>query len=509
MKTGAVFFELMSTCKNEIADIRPMNRKTNIIIGALAVVFGIYVVLRAWLIPVTVDESSTAISHVPRAFFDTLFFKSDANPNNHILNTLLIKGLTGVFGWHPMVFRLPVLFGALAYAWAGSLLCRQISKSSWVQVFTFAVLLGQPYCLEFFSVARGYGLGMGLMMVSIWQSWKFINQGHQAKHLALAATFAGFAVYANFTLLLFYVPIIGLTFLSAKQSSTSFSTFWQKTWPAVSILSVFTALLYTPLSRLSKHSELKNWNKLESLFNSAEKSMRTAIHKSPFLENDGAHILAWLGVLFTVGIIYVTLNRWVEKNRNLAADPRIFLVALLAGALVTNVVQVEITHTPYLEPRLALFYWPLFALALGVAASWLQERSNTWAWGMMAPILALSIINLGRCVNLRESFEWWHDQDTYLVFDYLKKAKEAEGRQTPYTLDATWLLLNSLMYHVEKDPRGFNQVAQLAPWHSDRPPAYEYEYFYAMSPETAQPILDRYEIVLRSPHSCMVLLRRK
>jgi len=66
-----------------------------------------------------------------------------------------------------------------------------------------------------------------------------------------------------------------------------------------------------------------------------------------------------------------------------------------------------------------------------------------------------------------------------------------------------------LMYHVEKDPRGFNQVAQLAPWHSDRPPAYEYEYFYAMSPETAQPILDRYEIVLRSPHSCMVLLRRK
>ena len=486
-----------------------MNRKTNFIMGALAVGFGLYVVIRAWLIPVTVDESSTAITHVPRAVFDTLFFKSDANPNNHILNTLLIKAFTGMWCWHPMVFRLPVLLGALAYAWAGGLICRQISKSPWVQVFAFALLLGQPYFLEFFSVARGYGLGIGLMMCSIWQSWQFINQGCSARRFAYAAVFAGFAVYANFTLLLYFIPFIGLSLYSARQSSSSYAIFWQKTWPGLSILGIFTAFLYTPLSRLGKHSELQNWNPLHTLFSSAEKSMRTAIRKSPYLENDVAHILTWLSVIFVVGIILVALFRWIEKNRNFAADPRIFLMALLAGALLTNVVQVEFTHTPYLEPRLALFYWPLFALSMGVCASWLQERSNTWAWAFMTPILALSIINTGRYANLRESFEWWHDQDTYLVFDYIKKAKEAEGRQTPYTLDATWLLLNSLMYHVEKDPRGFNQLVQLAPWHSDRPPAYDYEYFYAMSPESAQPIMDKYEIVLRSPRSCMVLLKRK
>ncbi len=486
-----------------------MTRKTNIILVAMAIAFGLYVLARAWLIPVTVDESSTAISHVPRGVFDTLFFRSDANPNNHILNTLLIKAFTSVWGWYPIVFRLPVLLGAVAYAWAGVMLCRQVSQSTLVQVFTFAMLLGQPYCLEFFSLARGYGLGMGLMMFAIWQSWQFITHGHHARNFAAAATFAGFAVYANFTLLLFFVPVVGLNLYSAKQASSSFSAFWEKTRAALAILGGFIALLYTPLSRLSKHSEIKNWNQVETLFASAEKSMRTAIHKNPYLENDGAHILAWLGVIFTVGVILFALCRWIEKNRNLASDPRIFLVALLAGALLTNVVQVEFTHTPYLEPRLALFYWPLFALSLGVAASWLQEHSNKWAWGFMAPLLALSIVNTARCANLRESFEWWHDQDTYLVFDYLKKTKEAEGKQTPYSLDATWLLLNSFMYHVERDPRGFDQLAQLAPWHADQPPSSEYEFFYALSPEIAQPIMDRYEIVMRSPHSCMVLLRRK
>jgi hypothetical protein len=203
------------------------------------------------------------------------------------------------------------------------------------------------------------------------------------------------------------------------------------------------------------------------------------------------------------------VNRWLAQNKNWSVDPRLMLVGFLAGALFTNVLQVEFTHTPYLEPRLALFYWPLFALSLGVAASWLQDRSNKWAWGFMAPMFVLAIINLGRCVNLRESAEWWHDQDTYLVLDYLKKTQESEGRQTPYTLDATWLLVNSFMYHVEKDPRGYNKVVQLAPWHPDRPPTDEYEFFYAISPDAAQPIMDRYDIVMRSPHSCMVLLRKK
>lgn len=486
-----------------------MNRKSDVALGLLALAFLLYVILRAYLIPVTVDESSTAISHVPRAVWDTLLFKSDANPNNHILNTLLIKAFTGIWGWHPIVFRLPVLLGAIAYAGAGILISRQISTSPWVQVFTFAMLLGQPYCLEFFSVARGYGLGMGLMLCSIWQSWLFITKGHQARHLAIAATFAGFAVFANFTLLLYFLPFVGLTLLSAKQASGNFSILWHKTWPALTILGFFTAMLYTPLSRLSKHSELKNWNKLDTLFSSAEKSMRTAIHKSPYLENDGAHILAWLGVIFTVGIILVALYRWVEQKQLFKTDPRMGLIALLAGALLTNVVQVEITHTPYLEPRLALFYWPLFALALGVTASWLQDHAQKWAWGFMVPMLALSIVNMGRCANIRESFEWWHDQDTYLVLDYIKKTQQAEGRQTPFTLDATWLLLNSMMYHVEKDPRGYDKVVKLAEWHSDKPPSDEFEFFYAMSPETAQPILDRYEIVQRAPNSCMVLLRRK
>ncbi|MFN0174637.1 MAG: hypothetical protein ACKVU0_08335 [Saprospiraceae bacterium] len=485
-----------------------MNRKTNLIFGGLSVAFGIYVIIRAWLIPVTLDECTTAIMHVPRSAMDTLFFIHEAYPNNHILNTLLIKGITGIFGWHPFVIRIPALIGAGIYVWASVLLCRQISAQLWVRVFAFTMLLGQPFLLEFFSLARGYALGLGLMLAAIWQGWRFLNESRW-ESLLPAVIFAGLAIYANFTQTIFFVPFVGLLFFCGWQASGSIKSFWQKSKAAIIAVGVFAALLFSPLKKLAHHSELVNWQSLGSFFDSFQLSSRAAIYNNTYLGRETDVWLTWLATIFTLGIIAVAIWRSALIQGRFSADPRLFFVALFAGVMATNVIQVQLTHTPYLQPRLALLYWPLFTLSLGTAAAWLWERANRWAWVFMVPLFTLMLINMVQNANLRKTSEWWHDEYTYLIFDYLKKSQESEGRTEPFSLDCHWLLQNSLIYHIERDPRGFNLAAKLAPWHDVRPATREYEFYYALNQEDANPILDAYEVVLRVPKNSMMLLRKK
>lgn len=345
-----------------------MNQKIeNWVMGGIAAVFCLYILLRAWLLPITVDESATAINHVPRLVFDPLTYQREANPNNHILNTILIKIFTGIFGWHQFVVRLPVLIGGFLYAWASVHLARRMSDQSWVRLFALVMLFGNPYLLEFFSLARGYGLAAGLMTCALWQAWRYLESDDR-KAVRLAFLFAGLSVYANFTLLIFFAPFVLLMLFAAWQSNPSLAVFWRQTKPSLITLGVFVALWITPLKRLSKDSELVNWNALGTFFESVQRLVRATIHANAYLGSDSDLILSWLVFLGAVMTGGVALWRWWQQGFRFSRDPRVFMVLILLGATIANIAQVYLTKTPYLQSRLALFYWPLFALSLGSAA---------------------------------------------------------------------------------------------------------------------------------------------
>jgi hypothetical protein len=487
-----------------------MNRNTETLLYAvLAAALGAYTLLRAWLLPVTVDESTTVFNHVPRIVVDTLTFHSEANPNNHILNTLAIKILTGTFGWHPVVVRLPVLMGAGLYFWAAVQLSRRMSEAVGVRFFILVLLLGNPFQLEFFSLARGYGLAAGLMLAALWQAWRYL-EANQGDYLRNAFILAGLAVYANFTMLVFFAPFCALLLLSAWQSSSSLSDFWQKNRPALTALAIFAVLWAVPLRQLSRHPEILHWNELGSLFKSVELSVKAALMGNAYLGDGTVRIFTWLAATFAAGMMAVAAVRWRRQGWRFVADPRLFIAAMLPGVLATNILQVYLTKTPYLEPRMATFYWSVFALQLGVAAAWLWQRRGRRAWIFMAPVWLFTVLNLSRSVNLTKSAEWWFDRDTYLVLDYLKKAYIAEGRKEAFTLDAHHVMLNSLMFHLERDPRGYDRYAKLVPWHGLRPPARDNDFYYAISREEVKEIMGDYEVVQQpTEYSCLLLRKKK
>ena len=68
---------------------------------------------------------------------------------------------------------------------------------------------------------------------------------------------------------------------------------------------------------------------------------------------------------------------------------------------------------------------------------------------------------------------------------------------------------NSFIFHTQRDPRGYGQIIQLAPWHPNQAPSDKYEFYYAASKEEAQALSASYKVVLEIPRSDGRVLLRK
>jgi hypothetical protein len=487
-----------------------MNKQTeNRILGLIVALFGVYITVRAFRLPITVDEASTAINHVPRLVVDTLFYEREANPNNHILNTLLIKMMTGIFGWHHFIVRLPVLMGAALYAWAALQLSKRMANGTMLRIFALLMFFGNPYLLEFFSFARGYGLAAGLLAAAVEMACRFFDT-QDPRQLRNSFVFAGLAVYANFTLLIFWAPFVFLLLLAVFSENWNLKSAWGKSKPALVVLLIFAALWFAPLKRLSRDSEIVNWNELGTWFESVQRIVRASIHANAYLGNGSDLALTRILIAGVLAITGIALFRLVKRSFRLQDDPRIFMALLLPLAALANIAQVRLTHTPYLEARLGLFYWPLVAISLSCAASWLHERyGRKVAVAFVLPLSLLWTVNIARTVNLGKSLEWYHDTDTFTVLEYLKQAYLEEGRTEPYVIDTEWFMQNSFIFHLEKDTYGYAKYAKLPPFHGNQPPMKDADYYYAISGDRTQEALVYYDIVLRIPESSLVLCRRK
>ncbi len=134
---------------------------------AVAVVFGIgffsYVAIRAWCVPLTIDEANTFNNYISRWLFN--LFQVDT-ANNHILNTLLTWLVTRIAGTGELALRLPNLLVYLLYLVFSFRIFQRYSHDL-TAVSGFVVLNANPYVLEFFSLCRGYGLALGLFMAGL------------------------------------------------------------------------------------------------------------------------------------------------------------------------------------------------------------------------------------------------------------------------------------------------------------------------------------------------------
>ena len=169
----------------------------------LAAVFAM-LVYRAATQAITHDEAITWRSHIggPHAL------PWGSGVNNHILFTLLARLTTGVFGPSEFSLRLPTLFAALLFLCSAWVLCRRALSSAATLACALALLVLNPYVLDFFAAARGYGLGLAFVL------WAFVelhawSYDRRPVRLLRAGAAAGLTVPAQLTFAPFVLALVG------------------------------------------------------------------------------------------------------------------------------------------------------------------------------------------------------------------------------------------------------------------------------------------------------------
>lgn len=170
-----------------------------------------YIIARAVNVSVETDEAGSWSMFVING--DIFPSKYDFfSANNHALNTAGMLFFQKLFGPNLFAMRLPnVLAGAL-YLFSTAMMARRM-RSPLIGALAFVVLNTNPYMLQYFSVARGYGLAAGLMSFAFWQLWLYFDEGFRMKNLAMALIAMVLSVFANYTYLNLFLPALGFTFL--------------------------------------------------------------------------------------------------------------------------------------------------------------------------------------------------------------------------------------------------------------------------------------------------------
>jgi hypothetical protein len=323
-----------------------------------------YIIYKASSTCFTHDESYTYTRYVHQSFMDIISYKTPYT-NNHILNTVLMKYSEVFFGSSELSLRLPNIFAFILYSVFSTLLFCKYSPNL---VFPFYLLMVlNPYLLDFFALARGYGLSIGFLVMSLYYlSLHFTSK--QNKHLILFNVGAFLAVMSNFSLLNYYMCALiiynVINYVAPKLESRN-NPFHFFKLNKINILSVIISgmVLYEPLRRISKMSLLDFGGKngfIEDTLGSVIYDFFYEMYVTPFYE-----IILKTIVLLVVALTTLLIIKNVVQKKNDFFKTHITLVfanlLLLALAIIT-IMQHLILNNDYYVHRFALFFYPLFIL---------------------------------------------------------------------------------------------------------------------------------------------------
>lgn len=166
-----------------------------------------YVASRAFLLGITPDEVfSLQLWMTPFTVYPETY--TDLSANHHWLNSWGMWLFSGIFGDSNFVLRLPNVLAYLVYLYFTYRVSALIVHARYLLV-VFLLLNVHPYLLDFFSLARGYGLALAGCMAAVFYLVNFLKTGRipNAFYALLAASLA---VLANFNVLPFYIIIVAL-----------------------------------------------------------------------------------------------------------------------------------------------------------------------------------------------------------------------------------------------------------------------------------------------------------
>jgi hypothetical protein len=403
-------------------------------------------IYRAATVPFTHDESlSFAIfSWDPRW---------RATANNHLLNTALMQWCSTLFGNSEISLRLPNLLAHGAYLLASLALVKRVQDAA-LQITGFVLFNLNLFLLDFFSLARGYGLALAFEMLSLYLLVRAYEENRPRgfqKHFYLSASAGALAVLSNFTFLNYYLPLLlafawlMLTDASLRQFSRSHIA---ATLAVLSANGVFLTLILSKIFALKRIGQLYLGGHVSFISDTVQSLVRCSLYSIVYSQATAKAIFAILVVLFLVLLLLgVCQLSFFRKGSAFGV-----LLMMLAAAVALPILQHHLFHTLFPVERAALYYLPLYAVVLLYGLhSLTRVESRRWKRFVILTLATATAVTLSwhflHGFNVHTSYTWWQDSHNYDVLEIISRDREHNFPGRTVNLRTSWIVEPSLNFY--------------------------------------------------------------
>ena len=403
---------------------------------ASAVLVLFYVCFRSTSVGITFDEAWTISDFVPLSIMD-IFKYSPCDANNHIINTLLIK--LGFFLGPDTLFiaRLPnvlafILYLSIAYKLSHRFLSR------FVGFCCFLLLVVNPFVLDFFSLARGYGLALGFQLASIYYLINYIGQSKFISGL-WSLVLGGLSVLSSFSFLYYWITLFGVVMCVSVVHSSG-SNRRKTILGGLAVLIVLVLIMYEPIRKLHEGGNLYYGGQSGFYADTLVSLTKYSLY-SPDVSNNVFIILNVSIVVFlvAVGLSYL-FNRQKRSIKNT-------LVVTLVFSAISSVAQHVLFGTPYLLDRTAIYFYPLIVLTFSFSIH--DLKPGRFFIPFLGLVVLVFVFNFFMRANFYKTATWYFDAHTEKILDHL----EVVGKQRNKILkvDFSWPFDRSMRYYFDKN----------------------------------------------------------
>ncbi|MEM7035904.1 MAG: glycosyltransferase family 39 protein [Bacteroidota bacterium] len=410
-----------------------------------ATLLWLYTLYRAAALSITYDEAWSWNTYV-RGGWDAILTSTPPAANNHLLNSILMKLSSGLFGDGEFALRLPNVLAHLAYLGFSMALAWRFKKTALV-IFGFVFLNLNPYLLDFFSLARGYGLAMAAMMGAIYFMYRFFDR-KEVRALYFSILAGCLAVLANFTMLhvlVALVAVLGLGILGMEDR-------WRmlkRTLPALLMVVVLALIVQPHISKLIAANELYHGGKTGFWKDTVNSVAYSYLYKHDYWRYDMMALVQFVGLCLLVMFAAFSFRiQAVRFQLHKAGGVAVFLLLILPA--LSSTFQHVFLGSNFLLDRTGMFFQPLFWLAMVFLGAELLDASTfrRVTHGIGIALFVLLGLHSTTVLNLHHVTEWRYDACTTDMLEDLEALHQSDGNPEPVKLGISWQFRAALNYYI-------------------------------------------------------------
>lgn len=362
-----------------------------------------------------------------------------------------------LFGTSELVLRLPNILSHLLYlVFTFKLFERYTPKYA---LLYFVLINSNPFLIDFFSLARGYGIAIGLMSAGLYYYCRYLETNKLPYQLA-SLFLLGFSCLANFALLtVFFIVIFLHNFFTffINQKLLSLKNSWLANKFIIALIFFFAIILYQPIDKIITNN-LLDFGGNDGFWEDTVRTLLYSYSYSAPYENALTFFLKGVIIFFSLlfiakCIIYTARKKFTTMTSKLFLFFGLLLLLLIAGSTL----QHWLLGTPFLIGRFAVFIYPIFiTMSCFLLEDILTGFKKT---GRIILFSVSSVFFFHTCYILNTSsyYEWKYDMNTKKMLQDLTHFQVEKDR--PVSLDISWIFEPTInFYRQYQDIFWLNEV---------------------------------------------------